>query len=63
MYRAAGGLFGGFFQLKCFEIGTPAIVTIVQYVEESRPMSLLIAALTILITSASCIYCYYANRV
>jgi len=46
----AGGLFGGFFQLKCFGIATPAIVTIVQYMEESRPMSLLIAALTILIT-------------
>lgn len=46
----AGGLFGGFFQLKCFGIAIPAIVTIVQYVEESRPMSLLIAALTILIT-------------
>lgn len=46
----AGGLFGGFFQLKYFGIATPAIVTIVQYVEESRPMSLLIAALTILIT-------------
>ena len=46
----AGGLFGGFFQLKCFGIATPAIVTIVQYVKESRPMSLLIAALTILIT-------------
>lgn len=45
----AGGLLG-FFQLKCFGIATPAIVTIVQYVEESRPMSLLIAALTILIT-------------
>lgn len=47
---AAGGLFGGFFQMKCFGIATPAIVTIVQYVEESRPMSLLIAALTILIS-------------
>lgn len=47
----AGGLFGGFFQMKCFGIATPAIVTIVQYVEESRPMSLLIAALTILITA------------
>lgn len=46
----AGGLFGGFFQLKCFGIATPAIVTIVQYVEESRPISLLIAALTIVIT-------------
>ena len=46
----AGGLFGGFFPLTCVGIATPAIVTIVQYVEESRPMSLLIAALTILIT-------------
>lgn len=46
----AGGLFGGFFQMKCFGIATPAIVTIVQYVEDSRPMSLFIAALTILIT-------------
>ena len=45
-----GGLFGGFFQMKCFGIATPAIVTIVQYVEESRPASLLIAALTILLT-------------
>lgn len=45
-----GGLFGGFFQMKCFGIATPAIVTIVQYVEESRPMSLLVAALTILLT-------------
>lgn len=46
----AGGLFGGFFQMKCFGIATPAIVTIVQYVEDSRPVSLLIAALTILLT-------------
>lgn len=49
---AAGGLFGGFFQMKCFGIATPAIVTIVQYVEEGRPSSLLIAALTILLTVA-----------
>lgn len=46
----AGGLFGGFFQMKCFGIATPAIVTVVQYVEEGRPMSLAIAALTIVIT-------------
>ncbi len=46
----AGGLFGGFFQMKCFGIATPAIVTIVQYVEEDRAASLLIAALTIVIT-------------
>lgn len=47
---AAGGLFGGFFQMKCFGVATPAIVTIVQYVEEDRASSLLIAALTILLT-------------
>lgn len=47
---AVGGLFGGFFQMKCFGIATPAIVTIVQYVEEDRAVSLLIAALTILLT-------------
>ena len=47
---AAGGLFGGFFQMKCFGIATPAIVTIVQYVEEGKPHSLLFAALTILLT-------------
>lgn len=46
----AGGLFGGFFQMKCFGIATPATITIVQYVEEGRPESLLIAALTILLT-------------
>lgn len=36
--------------MKCFGIATPAIVTIVQYVEEDRASSLLIAALTILLT-------------
>ena len=46
----AGGLFGGFFQMKCFGIATPAIVTIVQYVEENRASSLLIAAAAIAIT-------------
>ena len=47
---AVGGLFGGFFQMKCSGIATPAIVTIVQYVEEDRAASLLIAAATILLT-------------
>lgn len=47
---AVGGLVGGFFQLKCFGIATPAIVTIVQYVEKGRPETLLYAALTILVT-------------
>ena len=36
--------------MKCFGIATPASVTIVQYVEEDRASSLLIAALTILLT-------------
>ncbi len=48
----AGGLFGGFFQMKCYGIATPAIVTIVQYAEENKAMSLVIAAATILITVA-----------
>ena len=46
----AGGLFGGFMQMKCYGIATPAIVTIVQYAEPGNAMSLVIAALTILIT-------------
>lgn len=44
------GLVGGFFQMKCFGIATPAIVTIVQYVEKGKPQTLLFAALTILVT-------------
>lgn len=36
--------------MKCFGIATPAIVTIVQYVEKGKPQSLLFAALTILLT-------------
>ena len=42
---AVGGLVGGFFQMKCFGIATPAIVTIVQYVEKGKPQTLLFAAL------------------
>lgn len=45
-----GGLFGGFMQMKCYGIATPAIVTIVQYAEPGNAMSIVIAALTILIT-------------
>ena len=41
---AVGGLVGGFFQMKCFGIATPAIVTIVQYVEKGKPQTLLFAA-------------------
>ena len=36
--------------MKCFGIATPAIVTIVQYVEKGKPQTLLFAALTILVT-------------
>ena len=42
---AVGGLVGGFFQMKCFGIATPAIVTIVQYVEKGKPQTLLFAQL------------------
>ncbi len=51
---AAGGLVGGFFQLKSFGVATPALVTIPQYIESGRPESfmyiLITAAVTIGIT-------------
>ncbi|MCI8629719.1 MAG: PTS transporter subunit EIIC [Firmicutes bacterium] len=47
---AIGGLFGAFFQLKCFAIAIPAILSIVQYVDTTYPISFLIAILTILVT-------------
>lgn len=50
---AIGGLFGAFFQLKCFAIAIPAILSIVQYVETTRPISFLIAVLTILVTTVA----------
>ena len=50
---AIGGLCGGLFQLKCYGIATPAIVSIVQYIEPDRAISLLFAALTILITAVA----------
>ena len=31
---ATGGLVGGFFQLKCFGVATPALVTIPQYMKK-----------------------------
>ncbi len=48
---AIGGLFGAFFQLKCFAIAIPAILSIVQYVDTTRPISFLIAILTITVTT------------
>ena len=46
----AGGLFGGFMQMKCFGIATPSFVTIVQYIEQNRANSLLIALGAMLIS-------------
>lgn len=45
----AGGLFGGFMQMKCFGIATPSFVTVVQYVEPGRSFSIFIALFTMLI--------------
>ena len=50
---AVGGLFGGFVSLKCYGIATPAVVSILQYVEDGHLESLLFAALTILVTAAA----------
>lgn len=50
---AVGGLFGGFVSLKCFGIATPAVVSILQYVEDGHLESLLFAALTILVTAVA----------
>lgn len=46
----AGGLFGGFMQMKCFGIATPSFVTIVQYIDKNRANSLLIALGAMLIS-------------
>ena len=37
-----GGLVGGFFQMKCYGVATPAIVTIPQYLEEGKSAKLFI---------------------
>ncbi len=50
---AIGGLFGAFFQLKCFAIAIPAILSIVQYVDTTYPISFLIAILTVLVTTVA----------
>lgn len=46
----AGGLVGGFFQLKSFGVATPALVTIPQYIEEGRPSSLMYILITAAVT-------------
>lgn len=47
---AAGGLVGGLFQLKSFGVATPAIVTIPQYIEDDRAISLLYIIIIALVT-------------
>lgn len=44
---AAGGLVGGFFQLKSFGVATPAFITLPQYIESTRPVSLIYALITL----------------
>ena len=45
-----GGLVGGFFNLKCYGIATPAIVTLPQYIEKGNPKSIIYALITLLVT-------------
>ena len=47
---AAGGLVGGFFQLKSFGVATPALVTIPQYIESGRPESFMYILITAVVT-------------
>lgn len=47
---ATGGLVGGFFQLKCFGVATPALVTIPQYIESGRSESLMYILITAAVT-------------
>lgn len=49
---ATGGLVGGLFQLKSFGVATPAFVTIPQYIEDDRAISLLYIIITALVTIA-----------
>lgn len=48
-----GGLVGGFFQMKCYGVVTPAIVTIPQYLEEGNPQSFLYILITLGVTVVS----------
>lgn len=45
-----GGLVGGFFNLKCYGIATPAIVTLPQYIEKGNPKSIIYALIMLLVT-------------
>ena len=48
-----GRLVGGFFQMKCYGVATPAIVTIPQYLEEGNPQSFLYILITLGVTVVS----------
>lgn len=48
-----GGLTGGFFQVKCYGVATPAIVTLPQYLEEGNPQSLIYILITLGVTIVS----------
>lgn len=48
-----GVLVGGFFQMKCYGVATPAIVTIPQYLEEGNPQSFLYIFITLGVTVVS----------
>lgn len=45
-----GGLVGGLFQMKCYGVATPALVTIPQYIEKGNPKSLLFVLITAVVT-------------
>lgn len=41
-----GGLVGGLFQMKCYGVATPALVTIPQYIEQGNPKSIIYILIT-----------------
>ena len=45
-----GGLVGGFFQMKCYGVATPALVTIPQYIEQGNPKSIIYVLITAAVT-------------
>ncbi|WP_195989190.1 beta-glucoside-specific PTS transporter subunit IIABC [Clostridium sp. D53t1_180928_C8] len=47
-----GGLVGGLFQMKCYGVATPALVTIPQYIEQGNPKSIIYILITAAVTIA-----------
>lgn len=47
-----GGLVGGLFQMKCYGVATPALVTIPQYIEQGNPKSVIYILITAGVTIA-----------